>query len=90
MKSVPPGRAVHARCGVLSRPDSFGYRDSLRPCIAPTQRAHATSVIPIRPLSSDSRELRDDPVAVGGERLFLAVRHQVDVELVDADRLELA
>ena len=29
-------------------------------------------------------------LAVGRERLLLAVRHQVDVELVDADRLELA
>src|ERR671939_598285 len=35
-------------------------------------------------------EFRDDVVAVGPERLLLALRHQVDVELVDADRLELA
>src|SRR5918912_2964429 len=35
-------------------------------------------------------EFRDDVVAVGPERLLLALRHQVDVELADAHRLELA
>src|SRR5262249_26734713 len=40
-------------------------------------------------LGGDTCELRDDLVAVGGECLFLPMRHQVDVELVDADRLEL-
>src|SRR3954471_21016971 len=39
---------------------------------------------------ADLRDLRDDAVAVGGERLLLALRHQVDVELVYADRFELA
>src|SRR5581483_6978308 len=37
----------------------------------------------------DACELRDDLPPVRLEHLFLAVRHQVDVELVDADRLEL-
>jgi hypothetical protein len=37
----------------------------------------------------DAGELRDDLLSIGLERLLLAVRHQVDVELVDADRLEL-
>src|SRR2546421_2372294 len=40
-------------------------------------------------LGRDTRELRDDLLAVGGQRLLLALGHQVDVELVDADRLEL-
>src|SRR5687767_1431635 len=35
------------------------------------------------------RELRNDVLAVGGEVLLLTVGHEVDVELVDADRLEL-
>ena len=35
-------------------------------------------------------EGRDDVLAVGRERLLLAVRHQVDRVLVDTDRLELA
>src|SRR5205814_5160732 len=43
-----------------------------------------------RPSGRDARELRDDLAPVGLERLFLSVRHQVDVELVDADGLELA
>ena len=34
-------------------------------------------------------ELRDDLVPVCLQRLLLPVRHEVDVELVDADRLEL-
>src|SRR5215831_13294013 len=38
----------------------------------------------------DARELRDDLASVGLESLLLAVRHEVDVELVDADGLELA
>src|SRR5215216_4942190 len=37
----------------------------------------------------DAAELRDDLLAVTSERLLLALRHQIDVELVDADRLEL-
>src|SRR5688500_14459906 len=40
-------------------------------------------------LGGDAREARDDLLAVGLERLLLALGHQVDVELVDADRLEL-
>ena len=39
--------------------------------------------------SGSRGELRDDVAAVGGEILLLAVGHEVDVELVDADRLEL-
>src|SRR5580765_5606171 len=42
------------------------------------------------PLRGDAGELGDDPAAVGLEDILLAVRHQVDVELVDADALELA
>src|SRR5581483_4556581 len=41
-------------------------------------------------LRGDAGELGDDLAAVGLERLLLAVRHQVDVELADADGLELA
>jgi hypothetical protein len=41
-------------------------------------------------LGRDARELRDHVLAICGKRLFLAMRHQVDVELADADRLELA
>src|SRR5215203_781629 len=41
-------------------------------------------------LRRDPRELRDDLLAVSAQNLFLALRHQVDVELVDADRLQLA
>ena len=33
--------------------------------------------------------MRDDVPPVGGQGLLLSLRHQVDVELVDADRLEL-
>src|SRR5712692_103481 len=40
-------------------------------------------------LRGDAAELRDDVVPVGPERLLLPVGHEVDVELVDADRLEL-
>src|SRR5437764_9815468 len=40
-------------------------------------------------LRSDAGELGDDLVAVGLKGLLLAVRHEVDVELVDADILEL-
>src|SRR5262249_31343773 len=43
-----------------------------------------------RASTSSGGELRDDLPPVDLERLFLAVRHQVDVELVDADRLQLA
>src|SRR3712207_4568520 len=43
-----------------------------------------------RRLRGDAGELRDDLAPVGGERVLLAVGHEVDVELVDADRLELA
>src|SRR4029450_14099666 len=35
-------------------------------------------------------ELRDHVLPVGLERLLLAMRHEVDREVVDADRLELA
>src|SRR5207248_10671662 len=41
-------------------------------------------------LCGDPRELRDDLAPVGLEGLLLAAAHEVDVELVDADRLELA
>src|SRR5919106_866485 len=43
------------------------------------------------PGSSDRCRLEpgDDLLAVGAEDLLLAVRHEVDVEVVDADRLEL-
>src|SRR5207302_737561 len=41
-------------------------------------------------LSGYARELRDDLPPVRLQGLLLAVRHEVDVELVDADRLELA
>src|SRR5215211_5910990 len=37
----------------------------------------------------DAGELRDDLPPIDLERLLLRVRHQVDVELVDADGLEL-
>src|SRR5437870_5761114 len=40
-------------------------------------------------LCGDAAELRNDLVAVRPERLFLAVGHQVDVELIHADRFEL-
>src|SRR6266480_2026026 len=40
-------------------------------------------------LGGNPLELRDDLLAIRLERLFLRVRHQIDVELVDADRLEL-
>src|ERR1700760_2020632 len=49
----------------------------------------STLRLSLMPLRRDCGEFRDDPVAVGLERLLLAVRHQVDVELVDADLLEL-
>src|SRR5712691_11174552 len=40
-------------------------------------------------LRSDAGELGNDLGAVGLERLLLAVCHEIDVELVDADILEL-
>ena len=40
-------------------------------------------------LGRNPGEAGDDLLAVGLERLLLALGHQVDVELVDADRLEL-
>src|SRR5207248_9611779 len=51
MKSVPPGRAGHARCGVLGRAICTAYERFLRPCIARTHRARTTSVIPVRTLN---------------------------------------
>src|SRR3954464_13667386 len=57
-------------------------------CVPP-QPASAIVSATMPSLSSDAGELRDDLVAVRLQRLFLALRHQVDVELVDADRLEL-
>src|SRR6266508_4199279 len=40
-------------------------------------------------LRGDAGELRDDVLAVRLQRLLLPVGHEVDVEVVDADRLEL-
>src|SRR3954454_19101890 len=59
-------------------------------CVPP-QPATASAIVSatMPSLSSDAGELRDDLVAVRLQRLFLALRHQVDVDLVDADRLEL-
>src|SRR5262245_22877827 len=39
---------------------------------------------------ADARELRDDLAPVHAKHVVLAVRHQIQVELVDADSLELA
>jgi hypothetical protein len=36
---LPSGGCKPARCRVLSRPGSYGYRGSLRPCIAWFSRA---------------------------------------------------
>src|SRR5919197_2360516 len=55
----------------------------------PPQPASVSASAATAALRSDARELRDDLLAVRPEGLLLALRHQVDVELVDADRLEL-
>src|SRR5438270_7084354 len=55
----------------------------------PPQPATASTTAALVALSRDLAELRDDLVAVRSERLFLTLGHQVDVELVDADRLPL-
>src|SRR3954468_19491111 len=45
---------------------------------------------PCKPaLNGSPLELWDDLAAVGAEDVLLAVGHEVDVEVVDADRLEL-
>src|SRR3712207_1458477 len=53
-------------------------------------RRPSAAAAPPSPLRGDSRELGQDLAPVRGERLLLAFCHEVDVELVDADRLELA
>src|SRR5918911_364042 len=53
-----------------------------------TTRTRASLLM--QPLRGDPGELRDDLAPVGAEGLLLAAGHEVDVELVDADRLELA
>jgi hypothetical protein len=40
--------------------------------------------------NGDPAELGENVAAIGFERFLLAMRHQVDVELVDPDRLQLA
>ncbi len=44
----------------------------------------------LRRLRSDAGESGDDVAPVGAERVVLAVGHEVEVELADADRLQLA
>src|SRR5436190_24359528 len=61
----------------------------VRASLVPPHAASASVDTTTATLRSDARELGDDLVAVRLERLFLPLRHQVDVELVDADRLEL-
>jgi hypothetical protein len=61
MKSVPPGRAVRARCCVLGRGNSLGYCRSLRPCIAPAQPAQ----IDERHSGSSSKNSLHRPGSVG-------------------------
>src|SRR5947209_7877441 len=61
------------------------------PSIAAMPRSPSALHDPIRRnLSRDARELRDDLPSVRLQRLLLTVGHEVDVELVDADRLQLA
>src|SRR5207244_3945490 len=55
-------------------------RSRARTCTSPRLAA---------PLGCDAAELRDDLVAVRLQRLLLSTCHEVDVELVDADRFEL-
>src|ERR687896_343891 len=67
---------------------------------APSRRRRRRPAAPSGPrggLSGSARQLRGDACEAGKdllpvrlERLLLALGHEVDVELVDADRLELA
>ena len=67
------------------RPSSSSRAHSARPSLS---ESRGSEPAPNR-VTVAARELRNDVLAVGGEVLLLAVRHEVDVELVDADRLEL-
>src|SRR5439155_15532712 len=67
------------------QPSAANSLASTRPrFLAPKTRSVGTET-----LGGDARELRDDLVAVRSQRLLLPVGHEVDVELVDADRLQL-
>src|SRR5207248_6033992 len=84
-------------CGLPARPSqTTGRRRTAGGCCGRRRRLGGAGHQDVRAartsVSNDrsSGELREDVAAVRLERLFLAVRHQVDVELVDADRLELA
>src|SRR5919202_584609 len=72
--------STSAGCAVRS--SSSSRRPSS--CVLIRTRASAAVVS-----GCDRRELRNDLVPVRPKRLLLALRHEVDVELVDANRFEL-
>ena len=67
---------------------AIASRSASQPTAAASQRRLSGSPLR-RHLRRHRRELRQDVAAVCLERLLLTLGHQVDVELVDADRLEL-
>src|SRR5207302_63693 len=91
--SRPERRRIRA---IVAAPPAMPLRPRRRLGGADDQGARAPPVRPSETTGRDAgsgrhaRELRQDVPPVRPERLFLALRHQVDVELVDADRLELA
>src|SRR2546422_6863027 len=85
-----PWRYLTASATSFTEADFSGGSSSshcavLSPCL--NQRTRRERILD--PLGGDAAEVRDDLVAVGLQRLFLPVGHEVDVELVDADRFEL-
>src|SRR6266542_1193901 len=67
-----------------------GGRSEAAPAAPAARRAGARRRRRRGPLRRHRRELRDDLLAVRAQDLLLALGHEVDVELVDADRLQLA
>ena len=100
MKPVSRGRPrARARCRPeqgraarrVARPDGASPRGRVPPGAPSLQRPLARPR-PARArvsLCGHLRELRDDVPPVGFEHLFLTLGHEVDVEVIDADRLEL-
>src|SRR5439155_7889789 len=81
-----PGRCLDRAHLLVSPGGSLRGDDPAQRQVARARLAETESPL----LGGHTGELRDDVLAVRLERLLLPVRHQVDVELVDADRLEVA
>src|SRR2546421_4290364 len=70
------------------QPSAASSRQRTRPRLR-APKTSSVGTIRAAGLSSDAGELRDDLVAVRPERFLLPLGHEVDVELVDPDRLQL-